>query len=115
VFIFLQNPSKEKPAETSQKDKLISFEPSNLVAVRIEQGQKCYGVVTMRNVMYTMPVVFRLLPVNKNRYSVRPQTWIIAPLTTFTVEITYHLAPNGFLPDSLPYCNDGFQLLEFCE
>ncbi|KAH7854985.1 hypothetical protein Vadar_019884 [Vaccinium darrowii] len=91
-------------------DKLISFEPSNLVAIRIEQGQKCYGMVTMRNVMYTMPVAFRLLPVNKNRYSVRPQTGIIAPLTTFTVEITYHPPPNGFLPDALPYCNDGFQL-----
>lgn len=91
-------------------DRLISLEPSNLVAIRVEHGQKCYGEVTLRNVMYTMPVAFRLLPVNKNRYSVRPQLGIIAPLTTFTVEITYHIPPNGYLPDSLPYCNDAFQL-----
>ncbi|OMO70415.1 Major sperm protein [Corchorus olitorius] len=74
-------------------DRLISLEPSNLVAVRIEPGQKCYGELTLRNVMYTMPVAFRLQPVNKSRYSVKPQSGIIAPLGTLTVEIVYHLPP----------------------
>ncbi|PSS15813.1 Ankyrin repeat and protein kinase domain-containing protein [Actinidia chinensis var. chinensis] len=91
-------------------DRLISMEPSNLVAIRIEQGQRCYGELTLRNVMYTMPVAFRLQPVNKARYTVRPQSGIIAPLTTLTVEITYHLPPNVSLPDSFPHCNDAFQL-----
>ncbi|XP_057505481.1 protein VAPYRIN-like [Actinidia eriantha] len=91
-------------------DRLISMEPSNLVAIRIEQGRRCYGELTLRNVMYTMPVAFRLQPVNKVRYTVRPQSGIIAPLTTLTVEITYHLPPNVILPDSFPHCNDAFQL-----
>ncbi|GFY98029.1 hypothetical protein Acr_12g0005700 [Actinidia rufa] len=64
-------------------DRLISMEPSNLVAIRIEQGQRCYGELTLRNVMYTMPVAFRLQPGNKARYT---------------------------LPDSFPHCNDAFQL-----
>ncbi|PPS10058.1 hypothetical protein GOBAR_AA10585 [Gossypium barbadense] len=49
---------------------LIRLEPSNLVAIRIEPGQKCYGELTLRNVMYTMPVAIRMLPVNKGRYTV---------------------------------------------
>ncbi|PPS10059.1 hypothetical protein GOBAR_AA10586 [Gossypium barbadense] len=51
-------------------DRLIRLEPSNLVAIRIEPGQKCYGELTLRNVMYTMPVAIRMLPVNKGRYTV---------------------------------------------
>ncbi|KAJ0078503.1 hypothetical protein Patl1_22814 [Pistacia atlantica] len=53
-------------------DRLISLEPSNLVAIRIEPGQKCYGELTLRNVMYTMPVAFRIQPMNKARYTVKP-------------------------------------------
>ncbi|OMO67897.1 Major sperm protein [Corchorus capsularis] len=91
-------------------DRLISLEPSNLVAVRIEPGQKCYGELTLRNVMYTMPVAFRLQPVNKSRYSVKPQSGIIAPLGTLTVEIVYHLPPGLLLPDSFPHSDDSFLL-----
>ncbi|KAJ9554962.1 hypothetical protein OSB04_009576 [Centaurea solstitialis] len=91
-------------------DRLISLEPSNVVAIRVEKGQKCYGKLTLKNVMYTMPVAFRLQPMNKSRYSVRPQSGIISPLTTLTVEITYDLPPNSSLPESYPYCDDSFLL-----
>ncbi|KAK6243547.1 hypothetical protein QUC31_009956 [Theobroma cacao] len=91
-------------------DRLISLEPSNLVAVRIEPGQKCYGELTLRNVMYTMPVAFRLQPLNKGRYTVKPQSGIIAPLGTQTVEIVYHLPPGSLLPDSFPLSDDSFLL-----
>ncbi|KAI3706592.1 hypothetical protein L6452_24448 [Arctium lappa] len=91
-------------------DRLISLEPSNVVAIRVEQGQKCYGKITLKNVMYTMPVAFRLQPMNKFRYTVRPQSGIISPLTTLTVEITYDLPPNSSLPESYPYCDDSFLL-----
>lgn len=91
-------------------DRLISLEPSNLVAIRIEPGQKCYGQLTLRNVMYTMPVAFRLQPVNKGRYTVKPQSGIIAPLGKLTLEIVYHLPPGSFLPDSFPISNDSFLL-----
>ncbi|CAK9180248.1 unnamed protein product, partial [Ilex paraguariensis] len=91
-------------------DRLISLEPSNVVAIRIEPGQKCSGELTLRNVMYTMPVAFRLQPVNKTRYTVRPQSGIISPLMTLTVEITYNLLPNSNLPESFPYSDDSFLL-----
>ena len=91
-------------------DRLISLEPSNLVVVRIKPGQKCYGELTLRNVMYTMPVAFRLQPVNKGRYTVKPQSGIIAPLGTLTVEIVYHLPPGSFLPDLLPLSDDSLLL-----
>ncbi|XP_058086390.1 protein VAPYRIN-like [Magnolia sinica] len=91
-------------------DRLIRLEPSNRVAVRVELGQRCYGELTLRNVMYTMPVAFRLQPMNKNRYMVRPQCGIISPLATLTVEITYILPPNSTLPDSFPHSDDSFLL-----
>lgn len=91
-------------------DRLISLEPSSTVAIRIEPGQKCYGELTLRNVMYTMPVAFRLQPMNKTRYSIRPQSGIISPLSTQTVEVTYHLHPNSDLPDSFPRSDDEFRL-----
>lgn len=91
-------------------DRLISLEPSSVVAIRIEPGQRCSGELTLRNVMYTMPVAFRLQPVNKPRYSVKPQSGIISPLATVTVEITYHLPPGSGLPDSFPHCDDSFLL-----
>ncbi|GMI85469.1 hypothetical protein HRI_002216200 [Hibiscus trionum] len=91
-------------------DRLISLEPSNLVAVRIEQGHKCCGHLTLRNVMFTMPVAFRLQPLNKGRYTVKPHSGIIAPLGTLTLEIVYHLPPGSFLPDSFPFTDDSFLL-----
>ncbi|KAI3822660.1 hypothetical protein L1987_10255 [Smallanthus sonchifolius] len=91
-------------------DRLISLEPSNVVAIRVEPGEKCYGKLVLRNVMHTMPVAFQLKPVNKVLYTVRPQTGIISPLTTVTVEITYDLPPNSNLPESYPYCGDSFLL-----
>ncbi|XP_021815307.1 ankyrin repeat and protein kinase domain-containing protein 1-like [Prunus avium] len=91
-------------------DRLISLEPSNFVAIRIEPGQKCYGQLTLRNVMYTMPVAFRLQALVKNRYTVKPQSGIISPLEKLTIEIVYHLPPGSSLPDSFPYCHDSFLL-----
>ncbi|CAA3001644.1 ankyrin repeat and kinase domain-containing 1-like [Olea europaea subsp. europaea] len=91
-------------------DRLVSLEPSNVVTIRIEAGQRCYGELTLRNVMYTMPVAFRLQPMNKTRYGIRPQSGIILPLTTVTVEITYQLSPNSSLPDHFPHCDDSFIL-----
>ncbi|KAF7852265.1 hypothetical protein BT93_L5402 [Corymbia citriodora subsp. variegata] len=89
-------------------DRLISLEPSNTVAIRIEPGQKCCGELTLRNVMYTMPVAFKLQPEHKSRYTVKPQSGIIAPLSTMTVEITYHHPPGSCLP--FPQCDDSFLL-----
>ncbi|XP_074363882.1 protein VAPYRIN-like [Apium graveolens] len=91
-------------------DRLISLEPSNLVAIRIEQGQRCFGELTLRNVMHTMPVAFRLQPMDKNRYTIRPQSGIISPLATLTVQITYESPPHSLLPESFPYCDDTFLL-----
>ncbi|XP_016447471.2 protein VAPYRIN-like [Nicotiana tabacum] len=91
-------------------DRLLSLEPTNLVTIRFEPGQKCSGELTLRNVMYTMPVAFRLQPVNKTRYSIRPQSGIISPLTTITLEIIYHLPPNTTLPNSFPHSDDSFLL-----
>ncbi|KAI5659609.1 hypothetical protein M9H77_28402 [Catharanthus roseus] len=92
-------------------DRLISLEPSNVVTIRIEPGNaKCYGQLTLRNVMYTMPIAFRLQPVNKTRYSVRPQSGIISPLMAISVEITYHNPQNSILPESFPYSDDSFLL-----
>lgn len=90
-------------------DRLISLEPSNLVVIRIEPGKKCSGSLSLRNVMYTMPVAFRLQPVNKMLYTVKPQTGIIAPLATLTVEIIYHL-PQETLPEYFPETHDSFIL-----
>ncbi|XP_068650583.1 protein VAPYRIN-like [Aristolochia californica] len=91
-------------------DRLIKLEPSNVVAIRVEPGQKCYGELTLRNVMYTMPVAFRLQAINKARYSVRPQSGIISPLCTLTVEITYLMPPGSTVPDSGPHSDDSFLL-----
>ncbi|EEF36691.1 protein VAPYRIN [Ricinus communis] len=91
-------------------DRLISLDPSNLVAIRIEPGQKCYGELTLRNVMYTMPVAFRIQALNKTRYTIKPQSGIISPLATLTIEITYHLLHTSFLPETFPFCEDTFLL-----
>ncbi|KAI3413079.1 uncharacterized protein J3R85_016569 [Psidium guajava] len=91
-------------------DRLIGLEPSNVVAVRIEPGQNSCGQLVLRNLMYTMPVAFRLQAINKPRYTVKPQSGIISPLQTLTVEVTYHLRPGSTLPDSFPRCEDSFQL-----
>lgn len=89
-------------------DSLRSLEPSNLGP--IEHGQKCYGVLTLQNVMYTMPVTFWLHPLIKTRYTIRPQLGIISPLATLTVEIIYHLPLGSNLPHSFPHRDDSFLL-----
>ncbi|KAI0527023.1 hypothetical protein KFK09_002619 [Dendrobium nobile] len=93
-------------------DRLLRLEPSNRVVVRVEPGLRCYGSLTLRNVMYTMPVAFRLLPLNRTRFAIRPQTGIIAPLATLTVEITYlpPPPPAPILPESAPDSDDTFFL-----
>ncbi|CAL9147959.1 unnamed protein product [Musa hybrid cultivar] len=91
-------------------DRLINLEPSSQVVIRIEPTQKCCGELTLRNVMYTMPVAFRLDPVNRLRYAIRPRSGIIAPLATLLVEFTYLLPLDSPLPDSLPRCDDRFLL-----
>ncbi|PIA54104.1 hypothetical protein AQUCO_00900579v1, partial [Aquilegia coerulea] len=82
-------------------DKLVSLEPSNIVAIRVEPGRKCYGVLTLRNVMHTMPVAFQLLPIgiNKTCYITRPRS-----------EIVYLLPSGSMLPDSFPHSDDSFIL-----
>lgn len=91
-------------------DRLIRLDPSNIVPIRVEQGQKCHGQITLCNVMYTMPVAFRLQPLIKTRYTVKPQSGIISPLATITVEIVYHLPPGTNLPHSFPHSEDTFLL-----
>ncbi|XP_076937554.1 protein VAPYRIN-like [Bidens hawaiensis] len=91
-------------------DRLISLEPSNVVPLRLEPGEKCSGKLILRNVMYTMPVAFQLKPVNKFGYTVRPQTGIIPPLLTVRVEVSYDLPPNATIPESYPYSDDVFLL-----
>ncbi|GAA0155133.1 hypothetical protein LIER_12930 [Lithospermum erythrorhizon] len=91
-------------------DRLISLEPTNIVKIKLEPGNKYYGEVTLKNVMYTMPVAFRLQQVIKTRYTIRPQTGIIVPLSSVTLEVICHLPPNSRLPDSTPYCDDSFKL-----
>ncbi|XP_028766880.1 uncharacterized protein LOC114724652 [Neltuma alba] len=91
-------------------DRLIRLDPSNIVPIRVEAGQKCVGHITLRNVMYTMPVAFRLQPLIKTRYTVKPQSGIISPLATLTLEIVYHLPPGATLPHSYPHSDDSFLL-----
>ncbi|XP_022934257.1 uncharacterized protein LOC111441474 [Cucurbita moschata] len=91
-------------------DRLIAVEPSTLIPIPIEPSRKCSAELTLRNVMYTMPVAFRLQPLIKSRYTFKPQSGIIPPLATLTVEILYHLPPGSDLPDSFPYSDDSFLL-----
>ncbi|KAG0473804.1 hypothetical protein HPP92_015661 [Vanilla planifolia] len=93
-------------------DRLLRLEPSNEIVVRIEENQRCSGVLTLRNVMYTMPVAFRILPLNRTRFDIRPQTGIIAPLATLAVEITYlpPASPSPLLPESYPESDETFFL-----
>ncbi|KAG5028600.1 hypothetical protein AAZX31_05G078300 [Glycine max] len=91
-------------------DRLIRLDPSNTVLIRVEPGQKCHGRITLHNVMYTMPVAFRLQPLIKTRYTVKPQSGIISPLATLTIDITYHLPQGSSLPHSFPHSNDSFLL-----
>lgn len=91
-------------------DRLITVEPSSLIPVRIEPPGKCSGHLTLRNVMYTMPVAFRLSPLIKSRYTFKPQSGIIPPLANLTVEIVYHLPPGSNLPESFPRSDDSFLL-----
>ncbi|KAI4350328.1 hypothetical protein L6164_004794 [Bauhinia variegata] len=91
-------------------DRLIRVDPSNVVPIRVEAGQKCRGIITLRNVMYTMPVAFRLQPLIKTRYAVKPQSGVISPLATVTIEIVYHLPQGSNLPHCFPRCDDSFLL-----
>ncbi|KAI4386630.1 hypothetical protein MLD38_004547 [Melastoma candidum] len=91
-------------------DRLISFQPSNVVVVRIEPGRKSFGEVTLRNVMYTMPVAFRLEPDKKGRYTIRPLSGIIPPLGELSVEIVYNLPLSSTVPHMYPRCDDSFFL-----
>ncbi|KAK8954557.1 hypothetical protein KSP39_PZI002890 [Platanthera zijinensis] len=93
-------------------DRLIKIDGSNQVVVRVEPGQRCSGVLTLCNVMHTMPVAFRLLPLCRTRFTIRPQTGIIAPLGTIKVEITYlpPPPPAPILPNHVPESDDSFFL-----
>ncbi|XP_027359508.1 ankyrin-1-like [Abrus precatorius] len=91
-------------------DRLIRLDPSNIVIMRVEPGQKCQGKITLRNVMYTMPVAFRLQPLIKTRYTVKPQSGIISPLATIAIEITYLLPQGSSFPLSFPHSDDTFLL-----
>jgi len=90
-------------------DRLIKLEPSNTILIRVEPGQKCHGKITLHNVMHTMPVAFRLQPLIKTRYVVKPYSGIISPLATLTVEIIYH-TPSTTTTTILHHSNDSFLL-----
>ncbi|MED6210327.1 hypothetical protein PIB30_063095 [Stylosanthes scabra] len=94
-------------------DRLIKLDPSNTISIRIEPNQKCHGHVTLRNVMHTMPVAFMLQPQLKGRYTVKPHSGIISPLSTLTIEISYNLPQGSALPESFPRSQDTF-LLHSC-
>lgn len=91
-------------------DRLIKLDPSNIVLIRVEEGQKCLGKITLNNVMYTMPVAFRIQPLIKTRYTIKPQSGIISPLASLVIEITYHPPQQGSnnLPHSFPFSDDSF-------
>ncbi|CAN1245779.1 Protein VAPYRIN [Linum grandiflorum] len=92
-------------------DRLIKLEPSNVAAIRIDpSGKNCSGELTLRNVMYTMPVAFRIQALNKNRYSIKPQSGVIPPLAVQSVEITYILPSDSDLPEKFPHSDDAFLL-----
>uniref|UniRef100_A0A7N0TNE5 MSP domain-containing protein n=1 Tax=Kalanchoe fedtschenkoi TaxID=63787 RepID=A0A7N0TNE5_KALFE len=93
-------------------DRLISFDASNPVPVRIESGRRCSGELSLLNVMHTMPVAFRIQPINRATYAVRPESGIIFPLSTVKVEIIFNMAPNMALPESpnFPFAEDSFVL-----
>ena len=57
-----------------------------------------------------MPIAFRLQPLIKTRYTVRPQSGIISPLARLTIEIVYHLPPGSNLAHSFPQWDDSFLL-----
>lgn len=94
-------------------DRLIKLDPSNIVLIRVEEGQKCIGKITLNNVMYTMPVAFRIQPLIKTRYTIKPQSGIISPLASLVIEITYHPPQqqgSNNLPHSFPFSDDSFLL-----
>ncbi|KAL9675449.1 hypothetical protein QQ045_003651 [Rhodiola kirilowii] len=93
-------------------DRLISFDSSNPVPVSIEPGQRCTGELTLLSVMHTMPVAFRIQPIDRMKYTVRPESGIIFPLAKVKVEIVYQMATNMALPDSpnFPLADDSFLL-----
>ncbi|CAN1132279.1 Protein VAPYRIN [Linum perenne] len=92
-------------------DRLIKLEPSNIAAIRIDpSGKNCSGELTLRNVMYTMPVAFRIQALNRSRYSIKPQSGVISPLAVQTIEITYLLPPDLSLPEKFPHSDDSFLL-----
>lgn len=88
-------------------DRLISLEPSNQIIIRLEPDHKSIGELTLRNVMHTMPVAFRLQPTNRARYSIRPQSGVIAPLSTLKLQITYLLSTTD---PNLDHDSDSFEL-----
>ncbi|CAL0299221.1 unnamed protein product [Lupinus luteus] len=57
-----------------------------------------------------MPVAFRLQPINKLHYTVKPQSGIISPLATTTLEIIYYLPSGSILPHSFPHSQHSFLL-----
>ncbi|CAM8962788.1 unnamed protein product [Rhodiola kirilowii] len=87
-------------------DRLIGLEPSNTVMIRVEPGEKCFGQLTLKNVMHTMPVGFRLEPKKAAHYSVSPQSGIISPLSKLTVEIVY-LPPSSAFLEEQDFKGDG--------
>ncbi|CAN1268242.1 Protein VAPYRIN [Linum perenne] len=92
-------------------DRLIKLESSNIAAIRIDpSGKNCSGELTLRNVVYTMPVAFQIQALNRSRYSIKPQSGVISPLAVQTIEITYILPPDLSLPEKFPHSDDSFLL-----
>ncbi|XP_024520504.1 ankyrin repeat and protein kinase domain-containing protein 1-like [Selaginella moellendorffii] len=92
-------------------DRLLVIDPKELV-FDFEIGQRCSSFVILKNVMFTMPVAFKITAssnagmANSKKYTMKPSQGIISPAGRATVEII--LNPQQSLPDEFPNSLDKF-------
>eukprot|EP00250_Pteridium_aquilinum_P030794 c42150_g1_i1 orf=223-435(+) len=68
-------------------DRLIIIEPNPLI-LKYEIGEKSCASISLKNVMFTMPVAFNVRTSSPSTYTIKPPYGIIAPLGVASVEIT---------------------------
>lgn len=86
-------------------DRLVIIEPKELV-LKYEVGEKSCASISLKNVMCTMPVAFKVQATASAKYTIKPTHGIIPPLGVVGIEIT--LSPQMELPESVPYSQDKF-------
>lgn len=86
-------------------DRLLIIDPQELI-IKFEVGEKSSATISLKNVMYTMPVAFKVQPNVPKRYTIKPTHGIIPPLGTASVEII--LNPQTELPAAVPRSHDKF-------